>query len=51
MYNLYYTIAISQAANVDKKQMNGKQVLDCQEFIQFFRSLTKRPELEEIFET
>ncbi|EFX81685.1 hypothetical protein DAPPUDRAFT_317364 [Daphnia pulex] len=46
-----YAKDLFNAVNVDKKQMNGKQVLDCQEFLQFFRNLTKRPELEEIFET
>lgn len=38
-----------QAANTNKKKLHGKDVLDRQEFINFFRMLTKRTDLEEIF--
>ncbi|KAI9551573.1 hypothetical protein GHT06_021906 [Daphnia sinensis] len=45
-----YAKELFNDANVNKNKQNGKQVLDCREFVQFFRVLTKRNELDEIFE-
>ncbi|XP_057378966.1 1-phosphatidylinositol 4,5-bisphosphate phosphodiesterase delta-4-like isoform X2 [Daphnia carinata] len=45
-----YAKELFNEANVNKNKQNGKQVLDCREFVQFFRVLTKRKELDEIFE-